>query len=553
MFFSVWNGLFAIISGIYAFTFLHDRRRQRPPLPPGPRRIPIIGNLLDLPGPDQQDWIYWLKYKDRYGEARTVLRLNYERMLILFETGPISSLNVLGAEIIIVNDARVAVELLEKRSRIYSSRPRQKFLDMSGWSKVLGAMNDPDRFRKTRKHFHQEIGSNISVASFDHVQLTETSHFLLRIMNEPEKLQEHIRKEAGGIILKIAYGYIIEAHDRDPLIDLINTAMADFGQAMLAMTWMVDFIPIPWLPGAGFISTAKEFETRSKAVSDVPYNFVKRQMKSGHLIPSFLSNALKESSVEPGSEEEDIIKWSAASLYGGGADTTVSSIANFFLAMALFPEVQHKAQQEIDKVVESGQMPQFRDRENLPYVNAVVKEVLRWHPVVPINVVHTSTQDDTFEGYFIPKGSSVITNLWAFTHDENVYHDPMAFKPERFLATDGHVPERDPHMLVFGFGRRICPGRNLADSNVFLSIAQSLTVFEISKPIRDGKLQDIPIKFLPGVISHPAPFELSIKPRSEKHRELVQSLEQLYPWEKSHGDLLSGVPAGTNRMEMGQQ
>lgn len=115
----------------------------------------------------------------------------------------------------------------------------------------------------------------------------------------------------------------------------------------------------------------------------------------------------------------------------------------------------------------------------------------------------------------------------------------MAFKPERFLVTPEHPhPERDPHLLVFGFGRRACPGRTLADSNVFLSVVQSLAVFNIGKPVRDGEVQDVPLKFLPGVISHPAPFELAIHPRSEKHRELIQGLEKQYPWGKSDAEAL---------------
>lgn len=118
----------------------------------------------------------------------------------------------------------------------------------------------------------------------------------------------------------------------------------------------------------------------------------------------------------------------------------------------------------------------------------------------------------------------------------------MTFKPERFLASsDGHIPERDPHLLVFGFGRRACPGRTLADANVFLTVAQTLAVFNMSKPVVDGKPQDILFDFLPGVISHPAPFDLSIQPRSAEHKELILSLEKTYPWEKSDAELLPPV------------
>lgn len=524
-------GLFVIslvvVIGSYGLSLFHGRWRRLPPLPPGPWRKPIIGNLLDLPRPDEQDWQHWLRHKKLFG--------------------PISSLSVLGKTIIILNDAQLAVQLLEKRSAIYSLRPQQTFTEMSGWDAILGALRKPEAVRKTRKHLTREIGSNKSVSSFDPVQQAEVAHFLLRVLDAPYLLQQHIRKEAGGIILKIGYGYTIESHGNDPLVDLADKAMEDFSYALLPATWAVDFFPLlrhlpPWLPGAGFSKTAQGYKRRVKAFSDVPFAFVRQQMQSGCFVPSFLSNLLENDPVEPGSEDENILKWSAGSLYAGGADTTVSSLASFFLAMALFPEVQLKAQRELDTVIGSHQLPGFKDRENLPYINALVKEVLRWHPVVPMNVAHASSQDDICEGYLIPKGSSILANIWAFTHDEKVYRDPMTFKPERFLVTaENPHPERDPHLLIFGFGRRACPGRTLADANIFLSVAQSLAVFHISKPVRNGEKQDVPLKFLPGVISHPAPFELSITPRSEKHRDLIRSLEQRYPWEKSDAGVLGDV------------
>ena len=129
----------------------------------------------------------------------------------------------------------------------------------------------------------------------------------------------------------------------------------------------------------------------------------------------------------------------------------------------------------------------------------------------------------------------------GFTRNPNVYHDPTNFNPDRFLASEGHIPERDPHMLVFGFGRRACPGRTLADSNIFLTIAQTLAVFNISRPIRDGKPQKLEAKFLPATISHAAPYEVSIQPRSAEHRELIQSLERDYPWEPSSASLLQAL------------
>lgn len=80
--------------------------------------------------------------------------------------------------------------------------------------------------------------------------------------------------------------------------------------------------------------------------------------------------------------------------------------------MTLYPDVQKKAQEEVDRVVGSGRLPTMEDRGNLPYIEAIVNEVLRWHPVAPMGLPHTSTEDDICEGYLIPKGSMILANIW---------------------------------------------------------------------------------------------------------------------------------------------
>jgi hypothetical protein len=116
----------------------------------------------------------------------------------------------------------------------------------------------------------------------------------------------------------------------------------------------------------------------------------------------------------------------------------------------------------------------------------------------------------------------------------------MAFKPERFL---GENPEPDTHRLAFGFGRRICPGRVLADAAIYLNVAQCLAVFNISKEIGNGKKIEPRVEFQPGVISHPMPYEVTIKPRSSAHEDLIRSVETDYPWERSHAADLENIKA----------
>src|SRR6202012_5880497 len=97
--------------------------------------------------------------------------------------------------------------------------------------------------------------------------------------------------------------------------------------------------------------------------------------------------------------------------------------------------------------------PDFRDRQALPYIDALVKEVLRWHPVAPMGVPHLTTKADVYDEHFIPENSFVLPNIWAILHDPAVYNDPEKFDPSRFL---GPSPDPDPHNLSFGFGRRVC-------------------------------------------------------------------------------------------------
>lgn len=121
------------------------------------------------------------------------------------------------------------------------------------------------------------------------------------------------------------------------------------------------------------------------------------------------------------------------------------------------------------------------------------------------------------------------------THDPDVYHEPTTFKPERFLRP---TPDRDPRELMFGFGRRICPGRYLADNTLFLSVSQTLTAFDIRKAKENGREVEVKAAFKPGVISRPEPYKFQITCRSKQHEELILSTVEKHGWEPSDAPLL---------------
>ncbi|CAG5137089.1 uncharacterized protein ALTATR162_LOCUS38 [Alternaria atra] len=495
------------------------------PLPPGPKGIPILGNVNDLPKPGMLECHHWLKHKDLYG--------------------PISSVTVLGQTFVIINDAQIALELLRDRSVIHSARPHMVFSsEMIGWKNTLAFSGYTDTFKLHRKNIAKVAGSSVSLQVFDRVQEAEAAHFLLNVLDSPENLFDHIKREAGAVILKITYGYTANAHGEDPFVDMAGRTMQGFAEATVPGKWAVDIMPflryVPdWMPGTGFKATAHQMAAQLKQTTEQPYEFVKQQMREKKHKTSFLSQAIENIGSDP--EMERIHKWSASSMYLGGADTTVSSLMTFFLAMTLFPEVQKKAQEELDHVIGGSRLPVTADREKLPYIEAVMKETHRWHPVAPMALPHCSTKEDVIQGYRIPKGALLLPNNWWFTHDPSVYPSPMTFLPERFFDTPTHKAEPDPRNWIFGYGRRVCPGRYVADNAVFMTIAQTLAVFKIEKLVENGKTVEPELKFEPGVVSHPVPYRTSIKPRSEKHKQLIRAAEKDYPWEESDAKVLETV------------
>lgn len=115
----------------------------------------------------------------------------------------------------------------------------------------------------------------------------------------------------------------------------------------------------------------------------------------------------------------------------------------------------------------------------------------------------------------------------------------MEFNPDRFLKAE---PEPDPRNWIFGYGRRMCPGRYVADNALFITIAQSLAVFKIEKLVHeDGRVVEPETRFEPGVVSHPVPYRVSIKPRSEKHEMMIKDAEKQYPWQESDEKALESV------------
>ncbi|KAJ5421624.1 hypothetical protein N7491_010069 [Penicillium cf. griseofulvum] len=465
-----------------------------------------------------QEWQYWLKHKDLYG--------------------PISSITVLGKTLIIVNDRDLAFQILEKNSAKHSSRPHLVFAhDLAGWGKLPPSQDNTPLLRSYRRAITRVIGTRESAAKFNGLLELEARRFACRVLHTPEKFIDHNRTASGAFILNVTYGYHVEPSGEDPLVRLANLAMCQFGEAAIPGAWLVDFIPalkyVPeWMPGANFQRVAKEHLETITKVAESPVAFTKSQMDRGKDRQCFVSTLLRQG------EDEEIVKWSAVAMYGGGSDTTTGILEGFFLGMMLFPDVQHKAQAEMDELFGKPTLPSAADRERLPYVNAIVKEAIRWHTVAPMGIPHKTDEDDIINGYVIPKNAIILPNIWSFNNDPAIYPNPRDFRPERFLSEPVAL---EPGDVSFGFGRRICPGRLIAETSVFLMIAHTLAVFNIKKPTEDGKEIEPTVYCTPGLLSHFEPFHAILTPRSETHKQLLVDFEKTHPFEMGDSDVLADV------------
>jgi len=180
-----------------------------------------------------------------------------------------------------------------------------------------------------------------------------------------------------------------------------------------------------------------------------------------------------------------------------GARTITDTMAWWTLAMLAYPETQSRAQAELDAVVGRARPPSFANYPHLPYVRAMVKEVLRWRPGTPIGAPHRCTEDDWYEGMFIPKGTICLPNVWYMNRDPEIFGENAAqFDPARHLDENGDIAPgpsdtKEGH-VSYGFGRRKCVGLHVANNSLFIDIAVLLWATKIERK-RDASGQLIPL------------------------------------------------------------
>ncbi|CAE6452064.1 unnamed protein product [Rhizoctonia solani] len=384
----------------------HGRRLRHPP---SPRSLPFIGNLFSAP--PGLDYLAYMKLGKQ---------LNSD----------IIYMDMMGQPFIILNSAQIASDLLEKRSAIYSDRscaPMVKSPTLLDWSSFPTVLPCSDAWRRQRRRMGNWLNIR-AVRQFDGLQQNVVRRLLGRLLDVSEarkpfeKMKHQFSFAMAFATFKLAYGYKLKS-DEDPFFLDAVQATNNLFSAMVRSNFLVnafpvlDYLPI-WFPCASWKRTAQKWREHKNRAVNAPYEWAKNQVASGEFEPSVLSALLQTHAMAPSPSTEDQdkeLKELAYMLFVGGTDTSATSLVNFVAAMVVNPEVQTKAQAEVDSVLSDGiRLPTMADEAQMPYVRNLIKEVLRWHPVTPTGgEPHVCYQDDVYEGYDIQKGTIVMGNVWC--------------------------------------------------------------------------------------------------------------------------------------------
>ncbi|KAI0318715.1 cytochrome P450 [Amylostereum chailletii] len=483
--------------------FLLKEPRSLSPLPPGPRGLPLIGNLLDWPF--ESGWLTFAEWGKKFGD--------------------IIHIEIFGVHIVILNAYETAQHLMNQAS--YSDRPPLAMVgDLMGFMPSIVLSPYGDHWKAMRRITQQSLNRAAS-ATFLPSQLTDARMLLQQLLENPRKHISCIRFALGKNIIENTYGIPIDSPTSE-FVQISRETHEVIQNAVIPGSFLVDIFPsLRWIPsffpGAGFKRLARLARKHGQHMVDGAFAESKKAAMRDGAIPSLVGTLLQSDPQDMTQDQyEYVVKWAAGSLYGAGTESTVSSISTFVLMMAKHPEIQKRAQAELDSVLSSNRLPTFEDRDSLPYLDSVIKEVLRTHPPTPLGIAHRLSEDDVYAGYHLPRGSIILSNIWAMSKDPRQYTDPLTFNPDRY-SKENLAPELDSANLVFGFGRRACLGTHYATAAIYITVASILAVFDIRAQDEDGVNVVVKAEYTGGFVSHPKAFPCRLVPRSQAAIELIKA------------------------------
>ncbi|GJJ08930.1 hypothetical protein Clacol_003150 [Clathrus columnatus] len=521
------SGDYAVLLVLGASTVALLMRRSKGPLPPGPMALPLLGNLLQMPR--SEEWNTYAEWAKKYESSHETT------------AGDITYLTLFGNPMIILNSLKVVRELMNERSANYSNRPYSVMNELCGLTWIL--TNADGEAHRVRRSIVQRYFSGLAAVKHRSHQQDEARVLANNLLKSPELIELHLKGHAASSILLGAYGFRVEGA-KDRLVQQMDETSEHASRFPGFASFLLEKVPAMrnyprWMPFSGFRAYGDLVTRIFQAIRADPYERTMKLTAAGKATPSFVSTSLDDLAAETSlsdkerEERVELIKDCACVMYGAGTESSTATMGTFCMMLALHPEILKRAQEELDKATGGERLPTFDDERDLPYIDALFWETLRYNTVTPLGLPHRVVNDDYYEGTLIPAGTTIVGNMWyaslSFTdlilklvrlifRDPTVFTNPDQFTPERFLGEKGKQC-RDVLTLVWGMGRRACPGRQLAEASLFITMATIASCFDITPKSTNSFPQ---LEFSSGFVRRPKLFPVNINPRSSKWKEILE-------------------------------
>ncbi|KAI0298398.1 cytochrome P450 [Multifurca ochricompacta] len=491
---------------LVAILFVSSRKYHLPPGPTGN----VAGEFTNAPMYEIFD-----KWRRKYGR------------IFSFKLGT--------RRVVVLNNIKATTDLLDKKGDIYSSRPRLVVAHdiLSGGKRGLSSPYG-DHWRRWRKLQHMGMNGKIAL-SYREQQTLESTLLLHELLTDSSEHQKVLQRFVTSIVLGIAYGRRIDSLN-DEMVTYNYNAVLEYQRASTPGKYIVETWPsLLWLPRPlqWFRPALAALEKIREKDTEVYMNFLngaKERYEAGIAKDSMATYSLSKGGNQGMTDVE--VAYALSAPFSAGVDTTLSTIGWSLVAALSFPDTATRIQSELDSVVGKDRLPTFEDERSLPYLTAFIKEwqlrapkTKRWRPVVPLAIPHATSKDDVYDGYDIPKGTTVYGSVDALVKDPELFEDPETFNPSRFLSP--HKPAGNwngkvegEFTMPFGFGRRVCPGMHVALQSTFISIARILWAFDLSPP-EGGSLPDYRKAQSLGKTRLPPPYQICVRPRHAEVERII--------------------------------
>ncbi|XP_066275493.1 cytochrome P450 2U1-like [Branchiostoma lanceolatum] len=448
-------------------------------------RVPVLGHLLALSRAPHFKLTAWRR---QYGDVFTV-RMGME-------------------DVVVLNGYTAVKDALVDRAELFASMPPIYLLDaITDSGKDIGVARWGTGF-KQRKGFAttalRNLGMKVGRGSIEEKVREEADclrNRVVEINGKPFDITYDVTLAVANVICSMAFGkrYDYEDETFRELREAVVTVLAGVGAGQIINVFpLLRFVPIVNRAGNNVLEAC--YKVRNVISEEISRHREHLDCENPRDFLDFCLLELEQQERVDGLTEENVL-YVTGDLFVAGTDTVTNTLMWSLLYMTLNPDIQDKAQQELDAVVGEG-LPTLSHRAQLPYVNACLLEVMRIRTVLP--------QDVTVQGYDIPQGTQMLMNLYSLHMDPAYWPDPDRFDPERFLDAEGNVVNKPESFMPFSGGRRVCLGEQLARMELFLFFSTLLKSFTIKTsegappPNADGVF---------GLSLTPHPFQLCAMPR----------------------------------------